>query len=317
MSGIAIAEAFAPATVANLGVGFDILGMAVDGSGDRVRVQRRDEPGAVIREIVGDGGKLPTDAAKNVAAIAANALLQAVGASFGVEIWLEKGLPIASGLGSSAASSVAGVVATNALLDDPLPKEALLPFALEGEAAVSGYHADNVAPCLLGGITLNKGTEIDQIYRLPVPENLFLALVSPSVEVPTSEARAVLPQLVSLKQMIIQTGAVAQLVDSLHRGDVVGMADAMEQDSVVEPARQHLMPHMLEVREVAKSTGALALVISGAGPTLCAICEHEETAQQVNTAMQAVYEKYGISALSRSNKVLVAGASVTAVNSLN
>lgn len=317
MSGIAIAEAFAPATVANLGVGFDILGMAVDGSGDRVRVQRKDEPGAVIRGIVGDGGKLPTDAAKNVAAIAANALLQEVAATFGVEIWLEKGLPIASGLGSSSASSVAAVVATNALLDSPLPKEALLPFALEGEAAVSGYHADNVAPCLLGGITLNKGTEINQIYRLPVPDDLFLALVSPAVEVPTSEARAVLPQSVSLKQMIIQTGAVAQLVDALHRGDVAAVAAAMEQDSVVEPARQHLMPHMLEARQAAKSAGALALVISGAGPTLCAICDREETARRVNTAMQAVYKMHDIPALSRSSTVLRDGASVTAVNSVS
>lgn len=317
MSGIAIAEAFAPATVANLGVGFDILGMAVDSSGDRVRVQRKAEPGAVIREISGDGGKLPTQAAENVATIAANALLQAVGAPFGVEIWLQKGLPIASGLGSSAASAVVAAVATNALLDEPLPKEALLPFALAGEAAVSGYHADNVAPCLLGGITLNQGTEIEQIFRLPVPQNLFLALVSPDVEVPTSEARAVLPQMVTLKQMIAQMGSVARLVDALHRNDVGAMAAAMEQDSVVEPARQHLMPYMLEVRRAAKAAGALALVISGAGPTLCAICDRESTATQASMAMQAVYEGHRIPAEARPSRVLMEGASVTAVNSMS
>ncbi len=313
MSGIAIAEAFAPATVANLGVGFDILGMAVGGSGDRVRVQRSTQTGAHIREITGDDGKLPADSARNVAAIAANALLQAVDASFGVEIWLEKGLPIASGLGSSAASAVAAAVATNAVLDDPLPREALLPFALEGEAAVSGYHADNVAPCLLGGITLNQGTNIEQIRRLPVPDRLFLALVSPQVEVPTAEARAALPQAVTLKQMVAQTGAVAQLVDALHRGDVRAMADAMERDVVVEPARQHLMPHMLEVRRAAKGAGALALVISGAGPTLCAVCDDETLAQQVGAAMQAIYEGHGVPAHTQATRVLREGVSVTPV----
>lgn len=303
-----IAEAFAPATVANLGVGFDILGMAVDNAGDTIIAEKRAEKGAIILSIEGDKGKLPHEADENVATIAANALLTAVGADFGVGIHLKKGLPLASGLGSSAASSVAAVVAVNALLDEPLKREALLPFTLEGEAAVSGYHADNVAPCLLGGIILNNGTEIEQIFKLPVPENLYLALVTPDVGVPTAEARAVLPKQVSLKTMIHQTGAVAELVHALHSGDVQAMAKVMESDAVVEPARSHLMPYMADVRSAAKEAGALAVIIGGAGPTLCAICDNAEITESVASAMNAIYTDAGIDSISSACGVLIEGA---------
>src|SRR5262245_44605198 len=144
------AEAFAPATVANLGVGFDILGMALLEPGDIVRVELTDEPGAHIISIQGDNGKLPLEPAKNTACVAANSLLKRLQAPYGVDIVLEKRLPLASGLGSSAASAVAAVVAVNALAGEPLSFEELLPACLDGEAAVSGYHADNVAPCLFG-----------------------------------------------------------------------------------------------------------------------------------------------------------------------
>lgn len=308
-----IAEAFAPATVANLGVGFDILGMAVDSAGDTIIAEKREEKGAVILSIEGDKGKLPYAAEENVATIAANALLNTVNADFGVGIHLKKGLPLASGLGSSAASSVAAVVAVNALLDEPLKREELLPFTLAGEAAVSGYHADNVAPCLLGGITLNNGTEIEQIFKLPVPENLHLALVTPDVAVPTSEARAVLPKEVSLKTMVHQTGAVAELVHALYKGDIHAMAKVMESDIVVEPARIHLMPHMAEVRAAAKKVGALAVIIGGAGPTLCAICDNRDTAKAVSNAMKSVYDNAGIDSISSACGVLLEGAKLLSV----
>lgn len=307
------AEAFAPATVANLGVGFDILGMAVEGPGDVISVERRNEPGAVIVSIIGDDGKLPLEPDKNVATIAANALLRAANADFGVAIRLRKGLPLASGLGSSAASSVAAAVAVNALLGEPFKREALLPFTLEGEAAVSGYHADNVAPCLLGGITLTNGTEIDRIRRLPVPDNLHLALVSPDVAVPTAEARAVLPKDVPLKTMVHQTGAVAELVDALHCGDIVAIARAMEADKVVEPARAHLMPYLAEARVAAKHAGALALVISGAGPTLCAVCDAAAVAEQVAEAMKGIYDDAELGCRTRCGQVLKEGAQVLRV----
>lgn len=304
-------EAFAPASMANLGVGFDVLGLAIAQRGDTVIATFDDGvSGAVIRSIEGDGGRLPYDADKNVAAYAANALLKQLGETRGVALTLKKGLPLASGLGSSAASSVAAVVAVNALLGEPLPRAELLPACLEGEALVSGYHADNVAPSLLGGITLINGTRPDQIRALPVPPSLWFALVTPDVAVPTAEARAVLPKEVPMKAMIAQTAALAELVDALHRGDVRAMAAAMEKDGIIEPARKHLMPRLDEVRAASKAAGAYGLAISGAGPTLCAVCEDADSASRIAEAMHQVYTRAGFGAQSFAAQVALDGALV-------
>lgn len=304
------ARAFAPATVANVGVGFDILGLAIQGTGDTVEVELRDEPGVVVVSITGDNGRLPLDAERNTAAVAANAVLRIIGAKQGVALRLHKGLPLNSGLGSSAASGVAAAMAVNALYGSPLPKPALLPACLEGEARVSGYHADNAGPSLLGGITLITGTDASQIFHLPVPENLHLALVSPAVDVPTAKARAVLPTQISLQQMVSQTAAVARLIDTLYRGDVAAMGEVMEKDNVVEPARAHLMPYLSEVRAAAKQAGAYGLVISGAGPTLCAVCDSEAVAQSVAQAMKSVYTAHHIESIVQSTRVDPEGAQV-------
>lgn len=301
---------FAPATVANLGVGFDILGLALQEPGDIVVAEPRHESGAEIVSIDGDHGQLSRDPLKNTACIAANALLRQIGAPHGVALTLVKGLPLASGLGSSAASAVAAAVAVNALFGGPLSREDLLEASIEGEAAVSGYHADNVAPCLFGGITLVTGLRADEIYRLPAPENLHLALVTPDVAVPTASARAVLPETVPLRTMVRQTAAVALLVDALHRGDLQALAAAMEADTVVEPARAHLMPLLAEVRAAARRAGALGLAISGAGPTLCAVCDSEALAEQVSGAMKAVYDEAGITSVTRRTRVAAGGAEV-------
>lgn len=304
------AEAFAPATMANLGVGFDILGLALCEPGDIVRVLRREQPGVSIVRIEGDGGVLTRDARKNTASVAANAFLQMIDAQDGVEMTVYKHLPLASGLGSSAASAVAAVVAVNALFDSPLSLPELLPACLEGEACVSGYHADNVAPSLFGGITLVTGVEAGQIRRLPVPPNLHLALATPNVAVPTAEARAVLPKMIPLGAMVSQTAAVARLVDALYRADIEEMAAAMEQDSVIEPARAHLMPRLVEVRAAAKKAGALGMVISGAGPTLCAICDDEQIAKAAVEVMKDVYSNAGIGSSVRHTQVGIEGARV-------
>lgn len=309
-----VAETFAPATVANLGVGFDILGLALREPGDVVRVERRTDAGVVIADIEGDKGLLPRDPLKNTAGIAANSVLKKIGTSEGVCLTLYKHLPLASGLGSSAASAVAAAVAVNALFGEPLSRTELLPACLDGEAAVSGYHADNVAPSLFGGITLVTGTNADQITRLPVPEGIHLALVTPNVAVPTAEARAVLPQHIPLHHLVSQTAAVARLVDAIHRGDVEAMADAMEQDAIVEPARAHLMPLMREVRLAAKHSGALSMVISGAGPTLCAVCDQGETAMAVAQAMKSVYDSAGIASVARHTQIAAEGAKVLRVD---
>ncbi len=302
------AEAFAPATIANLGVGFDILGLALAEPGDVVRVEFREEPGAVIALIDGDNGKLPYDPAKNTACVAANSVLKQLGIEHGVSLSIYKGLPLASGLGSSAASAVAAAVAVNRLLGEPLSCEELLPASLEGEAAVSGYHADNVAPCLFGGITLVTGTDHAAIRRLPIPQGLYLALVTPDVAVPTAMARSVLPESVSLRTMVAQTGGVARLIDALYRSDLEAMAAAMEQDDVVEPARAHLMPKLAHMRVLAKQVGALGLVISGAGPTLCAICDVKETAERVANAMYQAYSEAGITSSARYTQISEEGS---------
>ncbi len=308
------AEAFAPATMANLGVGFDILGLALHEPGDIVRAERSDQPGVQIIDIQGDGGQLTRDPDKNTAGIAAASTLKLLGTNEGVNLIIKKNLPLASGLGSSSASAVAAAVAVNALFGSPLSMKQLLSPSLDGEAAVSGRHADNVAPCLFGGITLVTGIDADQIHPLPIPANLYLALVTPDVAVPTAMARAVLPASIPLKTMVSQTANVARLVDSIYRGDLAAMAQAMEGDHVIEPARAHLMPLLFEMRKIAHDAGALGLVISGAGPTLCAICDDEQIASKVATAMQAGYDAVNIKNVTRCTGISVNGAKVLSVN---
>jgi len=297
------AEAFAPATVANLGVGFDILGLALEGMGDRAIVEFQESSKILISKIEGDGGRLPRDPEKNVASVSARAFLEHMGEKRGLRIELFKGLPLSSGVGSSAASAVVTVVALNKLYGEPFRREQLLPFCLEGEALVSGYHADNVAPCLLGGITLVAGITVEAIQPLPIPDNLHLALVTPEIAIPTAEARAVMPSHVSLPTLIHQTGKVARLIDALHRGDLPAMAEAMENDLVAEPARASLMPHLQEVRKTAKAGGALAVFIGGAGPTLCALCDAKSVAEKVAGAMKKVYSDRELESRALSTRV--------------
>jgi homoserine kinase len=310
LSKVTSVEAYAPASMANLGIGFDILGLALQNAGDTVRAERQDNPIVEIVEITGDGGQLPLEADKNTVSIAASHCLKMAQAPFGLKLWIHKGLPLASGLGSSASSAVAGAIAANALLDTPFDMADLLPACLEGEAYVSGYHADNVAPSLLGGIKLITTTQADGIYDLPIPNNLYFALITPNIAVPTAKARAVLPKQISLADMIHQTGQVARLIDSIYRGDVPTMANAMESDKIVETARAHLIPHIEDARQRAKTNGALALVISGAGPTLCAICDDRTVADKVALELQALYDEAGIGGLSQVTSVDSQGARI-------
>ncbi len=308
------AEAFAPATMANLGVGFDILGLALHEPGDIVRAELSEVSGVQITDIEGDGGQLTRDPEKNTAGIAAASTLRLIGTTKGVRLVIRKNLPLASGLGSSSASAVAAAVAVNALFGSPLSVKQLLSPSLDGEAAVSGRHADNVAPCLFGGITLVTGIDADQIRVLPIPPSLYLALVTPDVAVPTVMARAVLPATVPLKTMVLQTAYVAQLVDAIYRGDLTAMAHAMEGDQVIEPARAHLMPLLLEMRQIAHDNGALGLVISGAGPTLCAVCNDKEIAGKVALVMRLRYDAADIPSVTRCTGISATGARVLQVN---
>jgi homoserine kinase len=296
--------------MANLGVGFDILGLALAEPGDIVEAEFSATSGVTIAAIEGDAGRLPREAELNTAGVAAISVLRALNVTRGVALTIRKGLPLASGLGSSAASAVAAAVAVNALLGGPLTRAELLPAALDGEDLVSGRHADNVAPCLFGGITLSFGLSADTIWPLPVPEHLWLALVTPDVEVPTALARAALPRQIPLQTMVHQTASVARLMNALHRSDIPALAAAMEADHVVEPARAHLMPLLAEVRAAAHAAGAHGLVISGAGPTLAAICDARARAFDVAAVMERVYRDAGIGAVSQACQIAPEGARV-------
>jgi homoserine kinase len=287
--------AFAPATVANLGSGFDILGMAVEGLGDTVTIHRT-ESGLTVTKITGDNGKLPRDPDQNTAAIAARYVRDQLGITDGMSIEIEKGLPLASGLGSSAASAVAAACAANALFGNQMNTADLLPATLEAEAIVSGRHADNVAPSLLGGILLITGIETSALHPLPVPDDFYVALVTPDIAVPTAEARAVLPKHVKLSDTISQTKAVSLLIHALYTDDVQLLAHAMQSDVIIEPARKHLIPHFDEARQTAIANNGLTSVISGAGPTLCIPATSEGYARQAGEAVQNLYVERGIAA---------------------
>jgi homoserine kinase len=302
------ATVYAPATVANLGIGFDILGLALSAPGDTVTARRSETPGVRLESITGDGGLLPQDPALNTACVAAYHVLRQIAPDAGLTLTLHKGLPLASGLGSSSASAVAGAVAANAVFGSQLSRADLLPACVEAEAVVSGRHADNVGPALLGGIVLVTGITPDSLYPLPVPPGLHLAIITPDIEVPTAQARAVLPPVVPLDAMVHQTARVALLIHALHRGDVRLMCEAAASDRVVEPARSHLMPFLPEARSAALQAGALTLIISGAGPTLAAFCDSPQAAQATCAAVQAVYHRHSLPAMAQVTTVSCDGA---------
>lgn len=284
-------RAFAPATVANLTCGFDVLGLAIAAPYDEVVARRATQPGVRISIITGDGGRLPYEPERNTAAVAVQALLAARAPATGIELEIHKHLPLGSGLGSSAASAVAAAVAANALLGSPCTRAELLPFALAGEQVASGggaAHADNVAPCLLGGIALVRCSEPLDVVALPVPAELYCTVVHPQLVVPTAEARALLPTSVPLGAAIKQWGNVGALVASLYREDYALLARALR-DDIVEPARAHLIPNFGAVKAAALAAGALGCGISGACPSVFALSRSEGMAQAVGQVMQQAF----------------------------
>jgi homoserine kinase len=289
------ASAFAPATLSNLGTGFDVLGLALSQPGDTVRVRLVSEPGVRVVRIDGDGGKLSMEATRNTAGIAAAATLVRAGIGVGVELELLKGLPIGSGLGSSASSAVAAAFAVNLALGSPLRRADLVGPCLAAEEVVSGRHADNVAPALLGGLVLVRSLDPVDLVRLPLPEGLEFALVTPDMELLTRTARAVLPSEVPLSVMTRNSANLAAIVSACHSGDLALLARAIP-DEVVTPARTPLIPGCAEVIEAALDAGALAASISGAGPTLFALCRSPRTAQAAVDAMVETFGRHGLSA---------------------
>lgn len=286
-----IACAFAPASVGNVGVGFDILGHSLAGPGDRATVRRIAEPAVRIAAIRGAVTDLPHEAARNTAGAALIALREGLGLAHGFELELEKGIPLGSGLGGSAASCVAALVAANALLDVPLSREGLYPFALAGEAVASGgRHGDNVGPMLLGGLVLATA---DRLVPVPVPASWTCIVVHPHFVLETRDARAALAGAYALGEFVAQSASLAQLLLGCERGDV-SLVRAGLHDTLVEPRRARLIPGFAAVKQAALEAGALGASISGAGPSVFAWFEHESHAKQAGIAMAAAFAAAGL-----------------------
>jgi homoserine kinase len=278
--------AFAPATVSNVACGFDVLGFALDAPGDEVTA-RLTGTGVRIDDILGDGGRLPRDAAKNTAGIAALTLLTTLGERRGVVLTIRKGLPLSSGLGGSAASAAAAVVAVDAILGSRVPIETLIACALEGERLGAGSaHADNIAPSLCGGLVLVRCPNPPDVVRLPVPAGLTAVVVHPDLEIETARARALIGDTVRLADAVRQWANLGALVDGLHRGDFALISRSLE-DTIAEPRRAPLVPGLAAIKRAALDAGALGCGLSGSGPSIFALCASREAAPRVADAMTA------------------------------
>ncbi len=285
MSSATRVRVFAPATLSNLGPGFDVLGLALGQPGDHVEAEWSDSPGVELVSVSGDDGRLPLEPDRNVVGIAARTALAHGGGSAdppGVRLWLEKGMPLGSGLGSSAASSVAGALAVSELRGSALDPDTLIACALEGERFVSGgVHADNVAPSVRGGIVLIRSYDPFEAISLPVPSRLRVAVVHPHTAIMTAEARRlVAEERFGIGQAVANLGQIGAMVTALHRDDLQLFGRAIS-DALVEPLRAPLVPGFDEVKRTAQAEGALGCSISGSGPSVFAFAASDDQADQL------------------------------------
>ena len=287
---------FAPASASNLGPGFDVIGLALECPGDVVEIEAADTPGVQIVEVTG-ASSLSTDPAENTAGIAATATLRRLDPvrERGVRLWVHKQMPLASGLGSSAASSVAAAVAVNHLFGETLSTRVLAGCALEGEAAASGTaHADNVAPSLLGGIVLIRSCHPLDLVSLPVPDALRIVVVCPRVEVKTADARRLVADTrFEIGQAVTNLGNLGALVSALYSGDLALLGRSVH-DALVEPLRSPLVPGFVKVKAAALGAGALGCSISGSGPSVFAFADSVDLARAVADAMQDAFSREGL-----------------------
>jgi homoserine kinase len=290
------AAAFAPATVANVAVGFDVLGFALEGVGDRVRVSLDEgsSDSVTVESITGVVTDLPTDPRRNTAAVAVGRMADSLGLHGGIRVALEKGIPLGSGMGGSAASAVGAVVAANALLAEPLPPEELLPFALEGEAAASGApHADNAAPCLFGGMTAVVAKAPLRVVEIPVPQGLACVVVRPELRIDTREARAALRAEISLELAVAQSMRLTGFLVGCHRGDVDLIGESM-QDLIAGPQRAKAITGFDAAREAAIGAGAIGFAIAGSGPSVFAWVRETDDASAVESSIRGAFLSQGV-----------------------
>jgi len=287
------ATAFAPASSGNVAIGFDILGFSIGALGDRATVRRVAAPTVQVCAVRGVAGDLPLQAEKNTGGRALQAMRETLALPFGFELELDKGIPLASGLGGSAASAVAAVVAANALLARRATLPELLKFAMQGEAVASGsLHVDNIAPSLYGGLVLTVGIDHPRVKQIPVPASIRAIVVHPHMQLSTRQARAVLRRTVDLADFVWQTANLAGFISGCYTNDIDLIRESFE-DVVIEPQRAALIPGFADVRRAALSAGALGCSISGAGPTLFAWCL-ESHAHAVREAMVVEFSHHGL-----------------------
>ena len=303
-------RAHAPATVANVSCGFDILGFAVEHPCDEVVMSLTAKQDVIITSIDGDGGRLPMAAEKNTAGVAVIHFLKALDRKTGVDIVLRKNLPLGSGMGSSAASAVAALVALNHLLGEPLSRIELLPFAMEAERVACGSaHADNVAPSLLGGFVLIRGYEPLDVVSIPTPKELYCTLVHPHLELKTEDSRLVLRSSIPLKDAITQWGNIAGLIAGLMKPDY-GLIGRSLKDVIAEPVRSLLIPGFNEIKKKAVEAGALGCGISGSGPTIFALSTGYELAARAGKAIQQEFARFQLESEVYVSKVNTKGARI-------
>lgn len=299
---------FCPATIANLSCGFDVLGLCLATAGDEMIIRKSNIKGIRITKI--EGADLPLETENNVAGVAALAMLEEVDTEFGFEIEIYKNIKAGSGIGSSAASSAGAVFGINELLGRPFTRKELVKFAMQGEKLASGNaHADNVAPCLLGGFTLVRCSNPLDIIKIDSPEELYATVVHPQIELKTSDARSVLKQTVSLKSAITQWGNVGGLIAGLYTKDYELIGRSLH-DEIIEPVRSMLIPGFDLIKKTAYKNGALGSGISGSGPSIFALSKGKETADKIAAAMSAVYDEIKLPYEIHVSKVNPEGVSI-------
>ncbi len=302
---------FAPATVANVACAFDVLGFAVNEPGDEVTASFSRTPGVTISSISGDHGVLSTNPLENTAAVAAQALLRAKPLTDrGITLAIDKKMPLGSGLGSSAASSAASVVAVNELLGRPFSKEELVAFAAEGERIACGAaHADNVAPSILGGFVLIRSYAPLDLVKIESPTSLFYSVVHPHFEVRTADARNILRREIALSDAVTQWANIAGLIAGLHRSDYPLIGRSLT-DIIVEPQRSVLVPGFNSAKAAALRSGALGFSLSGSGPSVFALSTTLKDAEVISHAIREAFISFGVDSDPYFGKINESGARI-------
>lgn len=301
---------FAPATVSNVGPGFDLLGFALNEPGDEVVLKINDSKKVKISNITGDKGLLPYEVHKNTASVAVMSMLKSLNMDIGLELEIHKKMGLGSGLGSSAASAVASVFALNTLLDNPYDKKELLKFALDGEQIASqDIHADNTAPCLYGGFTLIRSYKPLDIINIPFPKNLYCTVIYPQVEIKTADARKMLGTEVPIKKSVEQMGNFGGLLVGIMQNDSELIKRSLK-DIIVEPVRAKLIPGYYEIKNAALEAGALGCSISGSGPAIFTLAESKNHAGKISDSMKQASSKTGLKSITYISQINEKGPSV-------